>query len=273
MIAIKRPFWVCVDVETTGFSRANDRILQFAAYSNTDSGFQSYVCTDVPIPPTISTLTGIRKEHVAGAPSFDEVWRAFGSWLYAQRQKVRESTSHIVLVAHNAIFDIDMIIHGLARVNMSIDDIVGLVHGEHIGTYVDTMKISKIVFPKSTTVPNHKLGTLYRHCTGRPLEGAHNALADVKGLFVVLGHMLPHMNQTWFARIDTRWNRYFSSPKTTHTSVPPMQKQFKKKLLPLPVVSPFFDGVSKPPFKRLCIRMSTDARNNRSESGNNQDDR
>ena len=91
IIMPKSYFWVCIDVESTGFSRTNDCIIQFAAYANTGPGFCSYVHTHTSIPPMITKLTGVRQSHVTNAPPFERVWTMFTQWLDAQRQHMPPS--------------------------------------------------------------------------------------------------------------------------------------------------------------------------------------
>jgi DNA polymerase III alpha subunit (gram-positive type) len=245
------PFWVCVDVESTGLSRTKDHVIQFAAYAHTDEGFMSHVHTDRDIPVIVTNMTGVRQEDVAHAPTLREVWSAFGEWLTVQNS---HSPAPIILIAHNATFDIDILLHGLARLGMGIRDIAeDLVKGRCVELFVDTLALSRRVFPKAT-VPNHKLGTLYHHCTGRDLDGAHDALVDVKGLYTVFERMRPSLQRSAYRRIDERWDRWELG------SVPSTNLKDCMSTKPTvghgPVTSPYFDGVSKPPFKRMRIQLA-----------------
>jgi DNA polymerase III alpha subunit (gram-positive type) len=74
-------FVTVLDVETTGLSPANDRIIEFAAirfalgdgfeFRETDS-MNTYINPGCPVPSKITELTGITDETVSGAPSESE---------------------------------------------------------------------------------------------------------------------------------------------------------------------------------------------------------
>ena len=67
----------------------------------------------------------------------------------------------------------------------------GEVEAERAGLFVGTLKLARRVFPK-TAVSNHKL------------DGAHDALVDVKGLYAVFERMLPSLPRSTYRRIDGR---------------------------------------------------------------------
>ena len=87
-----------VDIETTGTRPTRDRITEVAIIP-VDHGvvgqpFQSLVDPGVAIPPTITRLTGIDDDMVAGAPVFARL-----------ADELRELLDGRWLVAHNARFD------------------------------------------------------------------------------------------------------------------------------------------------------------------------
>lgn len=88
--------WVVFDLETTGLSPACDDIIQIAAVRMRDGRhvegemFFSFADPGRPIPPWITHYTGVRPSDVQGAPSPEDVLRAFSRF-------VGNST----LVAHN----------------------------------------------------------------------------------------------------------------------------------------------------------------------------
>ncbi len=121
--------FVVFDIETTGFSPVNDRIIEIGAVKvsggNIVDRFSSFVDPKVPIPYEIEKLTGIRDETVADAPAIEEVLPQF-----------LEFCRNCVLVAHNASFDMSFIRENAARQGFS---------GEF--TYVDTVGIARILLP------------------------------------------------------------------------------------------------------------------------------
>ncbi len=100
LAALPAPFdrLAFVDVETTGMRPTSDRITEVAIIP-VDNGvvgepFQSLLDPGVVIPPTITRLTGISDDMVAGAPVFARLAEEV-SGLFDGR----------LLVAHNARFD------------------------------------------------------------------------------------------------------------------------------------------------------------------------
>lgn len=77
--------YVVVDIETTGFDRTKDEIIEIAAvryhFGEEAKRFHSFVKPNVPIPSDITALTGIRDADVENAPSIAEVTPAFLSFL------------------------------------------------------------------------------------------------------------------------------------------------------------------------------------------------
>jgi len=101
--------FVVFDVETTGPKTPPCRIMELGACRVSGgrivAEFRTLVNPRMPIPPFISSLTGISDQMVAGAPLFEEVaadWLAFADLS--------------VLVAHNAVFDVRFINHELSLV-------------------------------------------------------------------------------------------------------------------------------------------------------------
>ena len=94
--------FVVFDIETTGFSAAEDRIIEIGAVKITDGAivdrFSTFVNPEVPIPFEIQQLTHITDDMVLEAPKIEEALPAFLDF-------VGESA----LVAHNAGFDVGLL--------------------------------------------------------------------------------------------------------------------------------------------------------------------
>jgi len=90
--------FVVVDVETTGLNPAEDRITEIAMMKVKGGVLQDELSTLinplVPIPPSITDLTGIDNLMVADAPTAREVTPTIAEFL-----------GDAVFVAHNAPFD------------------------------------------------------------------------------------------------------------------------------------------------------------------------
>jgi DNA polymerase III epsilon subunit-like protein len=91
--------YAVVDVETTGFSPSDDRVVEVACVL-LDAGFRqigefaSLVDPQRPIPRRATEVHGIRARHVVGAPTLAQL-----------EPRLRALTAGAVVVAHNAAFD------------------------------------------------------------------------------------------------------------------------------------------------------------------------
>jgi DNA polymerase-3 subunit epsilon len=91
--------YAIVDVETTGFSPRDDRVVEVACvvvdgnFRDLES-FTSLVDPGRPIPWYATDVHGIRDRDVAGAPTLDEL-----------SGRLRRLTAGATVVAHNASFD------------------------------------------------------------------------------------------------------------------------------------------------------------------------
>ena len=100
---------VFVDIETTGGSYRNSRILEVAAirYENgqvTDE-FSTLINPETYIPASITSLTGIRTQDIVDAPVFADIAERFN-----------EIMSGAVFVAHNVRFDYSFIKNEFAMI-------------------------------------------------------------------------------------------------------------------------------------------------------------
>lgn len=92
--------YIVFDIETTGYSRTHDRIIEIAAisysYGKKKAEFHSFVNPEMLIPSEITALTGISQIDVIDAPLIEEVEQAFLNFI-----------GDSPLVGHNAVsFDI-----------------------------------------------------------------------------------------------------------------------------------------------------------------------
>ncbi|HYT26999.1 MAG TPA: exonuclease domain-containing protein, partial [Actinomycetota bacterium] len=90
--------FVVLDLETTGGSHVHDRITEVGAVKvrggEVTGTFQTLVDPEIPIPPTITALTGISDRMVAAAEPIEVVLPCLLEFL-----------GDAVFVAHNAVFD------------------------------------------------------------------------------------------------------------------------------------------------------------------------
>ena len=145
--------FVVFDIETTGFSAAEDRIIEIGAVKITDGAivdrFSTFVNPEVPIPFEIQQLTHITDDMVLEAPKIEEALPAFLDF-------VGESA----LVAHNAGFDV-----GFIEQNCRYQDIIP----DFVS--VDTVALARVLMP---TLSKYKLDVVAKALNislGKPSQG------------------------------------------------------------------------------------------------------
>lgn len=175
--------FVVFDIETTGFSKVNDKIIEIGAVKISKGEiidrYSSFVNPQIPIPYEIEQLTSIRDDMVVDAPTIEDVLPEF-----------LEFCKDTVLVAHNASFDMGFIIQNVK--------VIGL---DSIFTYIDTVGLSRILLPK---LSRYKLNTVAK-ALGVSLENHHRAVDDAGAtaeIFLKLIPMLGEKNITNINDID-----------------------------------------------------------------------
>lgn len=162
------PFTI-FDVETTGMSPENDRIVELAAVridrDGTLTRFQSLVNPGRRIPPKAVSVHHITDEMVSGAPRFAEVGRKFLTL-------AEEST----LVAHNAFFDLGFLQESLARTGLPLWK----------GKTLDSLRLVKRTHPGLASYSLQNLRVFFQLESDRSMN-AHRAAADVEWTRQVLG--------------------------------------------------------------------------------------
>ena len=175
--------FVVFDIETTGFSKINDKIIEIGAVKiskgEITERYSTFVNPQIPIPYEITQLTTINDDMVAQAPVIEEVLPEF-----------LEFCKGAVLVAHNAAFDMGFIIRNA--------QILGL---NHKFTYIDTVGLSRILLPN---LSRHKLNNVAK-ALGVSLENHHRAVDDAGAtaeIFVKFIDMLKERNVDNVNEID-----------------------------------------------------------------------
>ena len=176
--------YVVFDIETTGFSPVNNRIIEIGAVKVQDGQildrFSAFINPGVPIPFEIEKLTGIRDDMVMAAPGIEEVLPQF-----------LQFCEGCVLVAHNAAFDMSFITENAARLQLPTDY-----------TYVDTMVVSRVLLP---TQNKHTLDALCK-TFGVVLENHHRAVDDAEAtahIFLKFMEMLKEKNIATLKELNT----------------------------------------------------------------------
>ena len=148
--------FVVFDIETTGFSAVNDRIIEIGAVK-VENGmitekFSEFVNPERPIPFEIEKLTSINDRMVEDAPNISVILPKFMDFCGSS-----------VLVAHNADFDTGFIRHNC--------EVLGLTYDY---TYVDTLGIARSFLEG---LKNYKLDTVVE-AMGCTLANHHRAVDD-----------------------------------------------------------------------------------------------
>ena len=163
--------YVVFDIETTGFSSVQDRIIEIGAvkveYGEITGHFSEFVNPKIPIPYRITQLTSITDEMVMNAPGIEIILPKF-----------LEFAEGAVLVAHNAGFDVGFIEQNCRNMELSTDF-----------TYVDTVALARVLLP---TLSKYKLDTVAK-ALNVSLLNHHRAVDDAKAtseIFVKFIEML-----------------------------------------------------------------------------------
>lgn len=148
--------YAIIDVETTGGQARYERITEIAIVLHDGARvvdtFSTLLNPERSIPWSITQLTGITDEMVAGAPKFYEVAR-----------RIVELTEGAIFVAHNASFDYHFVREEFARLGFDFSR-----------KQLCTVRLARKVFPG---LPSYSLGNLKRHF-GIHADQSHRALDD-----------------------------------------------------------------------------------------------
>lgn len=191
---------VC-DIETTGGNNRTGKIIEIAVFlvENDEiiDEFQSLINPERPIPPFITSMTGISAEMVADAPRFYEI-----------AKRLVEITSDAIFVAHNVSFDYNYIVTEFARLGYTFQR-------EKMCTLALSRKL----------LPGHEKYSLGNLCNdlGISLNDRHRAAGDARAtvdlLLLLLQKGIFNKGRTFnvspsiHPKLDI--NRFASIPETT----------------------------------------------------------
>ena len=167
--------FVVFDLETTGAKAPPCRITEIGAYKVENcelvGEFHTLVNPEVPIPPFITSLTGISDDMVRDAPRFSEVVDDFLRFI-----------GDSVLVAHNSPFDLGFLNHEIS-----------LVHDEcRVGNpALCTVQLSRRLLPD---IENHKLKTVASYYSV-DLINHHRASDDARATAKIFINLLKMLNE------------------------------------------------------------------------------
>ncbi|MBR4245985.1 MAG: ribonuclease H-like domain-containing protein [Treponema sp.] len=156
------------DTETTGLHAATDHLMEIGAVKFNRDGiigepFSSLIKPPVPLTPFLQNLTHITPEMLENQSDASTVTFEFLRWL---------SSDDVILIAHNAPFDMYFINAQLERMNMDALK----------NTVIDTLPLSRWAYPnlnKNGLEGQYKLQNLASLLNIKVLE-AHRAHDDAR---------------------------------------------------------------------------------------------
>ena len=150
--------FIIFDIETTGFSAINDKIIEIGAVKIKNreiiDTFSEFVYPKCRIPYKITELTGITDEMVRDADPIEEVLPKFMEFINGS-----------AVVAHNAAFDTGFIKKNCRDLGLEFNS-----------TIIDTVPLARFLYPELKRV---KLNLVAKHL-GVSLENHHRAVDDAK---------------------------------------------------------------------------------------------
>jgi len=162
--------FVVVDIETTGGSARNERIIEFAGLVTDGEKvldtFQTLINPNRYIPEFITSLTGINNEMVADAPTFDEV-----------AAKIDEFTKDKIFVAHSVNFDYSFVKNEFQLLGHQYDR-----------KKLCTVRLSRKIFP------GHRSYGLGNICSqlGIDIADRHRAFGDAEATTMLMHLLVEH---------------------------------------------------------------------------------
>ena len=175
--------YVVFDIDTTGFSSVEDRIIEIGAVKVQNGEiidtYSTFVNPGIPIPFEITNLTGITDDMVIEFPSIDVVLTEFLSFV-----------DDAVLVAHNAGFDVGFIEENCKKQGIEKELI-----------YLDTVALARVLLP---TLAKYKLNIVAK-ALNISLENHHRAVDDATAtaeIFVRFIQMLKERDITTLEEVN-----------------------------------------------------------------------
>lgn len=150
-----------VDLETTGGSVTFDRVIEIGILqvrnNKLERTFETFLNPDRPLPPEITTLTGIQTSDLERAPSFFDI-----------KDELMEYFDDTVFVAHNARFDYGFLKQEFLR------------YGDKFTQkQLCTVKLSRLLYPEHR---HHNLDSIIERFQFE-IKNRHRAFSDAKILW------------------------------------------------------------------------------------------
>ncbi|MEK5058764.1 PolC-type DNA polymerase III [Paenibacillus sp. FSL H7-0326] len=215
-LELKTAEYIVFDIETTGLSVTQNKIIEIAAVKMQDDKevdrFATFVNPHERIPYNIQQLTNINDEMVKDAPELEPVLHDFVKFV-----------GDSILVAHNARFDIGFIQANLKTIGMEPLE----------NPVLDTLELARLLHP---TMKNHRLNTLADKYKVS-LENHHRAIDDTIALAGILTGLLNDAAQlkgiTMLDRLNDYVGKDLSNARPFHSGIYALNGTGKKNLYKL----------------------------------------
>lgn len=176
------------DCETTGTQIEQDRIIQLAVVVENEEeeiilDKSTMFNPEIPIKPTATEVHGITDDMVKNSPKF-----------YQFAKGLKKLFENKIIITYNGIhFDIPILLLSFERAGVEV---------ELSGKFIDVYRIEKAIHTRS-------LANTYKKYTGRDLEGAHGATADVMATKEVFQHQAQQSAFEGYAYTDKFLDRAY----------------------------------------------------------------
>lgn len=171
---IKSSCFTVVDVETTGLSARNERVIEIALVKvknlKITEKYTTLINPNRPIPSFISMLTGITNSDVKNAPQFHQIYPL-----------LIEKTEGSILCGHNLQFDLSFLRNEVQLLGEDFNPEKTLC----------TLKLARKLFPH---LKSRSLTPLAYHLNIKN-NNQHRALGDAETTAKVLIKLLKHLNE------------------------------------------------------------------------------
>ncbi len=169
------------DIESTGTNVVKDRIVEISIYKVMPDGstenFTKLINPEIPIPPEITAIHGIKNEDVVDKPTFAQLAPSLDQFL-----------QNCDLAGYNSNkFDVPMLIEEFLRCNINFD-----IKKRRL---VDVQNIFHKMEPRT-------LKAAYKFYCGKELVDAHEAEADTRATYEILLAQLDHYKETRYVDKD-----------------------------------------------------------------------
>lgn len=193
---------ICIDLETSGTNPRKDRIIQVAAlvidFGGSDSGVsiisehKIIVNPQISIPQEATAIHGITDENVKDCQPFSRYAKSIGKLI---------SDCMYILTYNGNSFDVPFLINEFNRAGLQCP----FDFDKHV--FIDVLHIERGFY-------DFTLSGTYERRMGKPMEGAHDAMNDVRATLEVFLSQLQEPNfDTAKKRAETqRYKKFEPSP-------------------------------------------------------------